>query len=68
MLRRPAPTWKDWQELDWLLERDSVLWIRFCSTRKWMSSTLKHSKYQGCRRLLADSSTPERVSAHTRNT
>lgn len=36
-----GPTWKDWQEFIWLLDRDSVLWIRFCSTRKWMSSTLK---------------------------
>lgn len=36
-----TPTWKDWQDFIWLSERASVLWIRFCSTRKWMSSMLK---------------------------
>lgn len=37
----PTPTWNDWQDFIWLSERASVLWIRFWSTRKWMSSTLE---------------------------
>lgn len=39
----PPPTWNDRQDSIWLSERASVLWIRFWSTRKWMSSTLKDS-------------------------
>ena len=37
----PTPTWNDWQISICLSERASVLWIRFWSTRKWMSSTLR---------------------------
>lgn len=34
-------TWKDWKDFIWWLERARVLWIRFCSTRKCISATLR---------------------------
>ena len=40
----PTPTWNDWQISICLSERASVLWIRFWSTRKWMSSTLQEMR------------------------